>query len=598
MVARASTHHDEAPSVDEANVGDRTVVPSVISGGIGFHESGSEGSNLQLSLKSTNLFGLAGRHELRYGAQYEDISFLQGNSFTGPAFTFPNGTQTVGGAYLRILPDAEFGRIYRWNGYTGSAPVTTQHYLSWFAQDTWQIGGRLTLRPGIRWERQTLLGGDPPLCYDDEERVGDGGSGSGNPVRCEYTWTDNWGPRFGAVFDLTGSGRAKVFASLGRFFVKIPNDLAARGMSGQPRAQADYFDEAGTEPVPEGVLAGGQTWHFAQFDLYPALFANGTELTYTDELVAGVEFEAAPGLNLGVRYIHRDLSTVLEDYAQAQPLLYYLGYGGIYQQVEYMIDNISADLETIDPTDQGICQAFFEDPVNKYDAVEVTANKVFSGNWSLFASYRWSRLKGNFEGFFRSDNGQSDPAITSLFDFPTNDVSYTEIGAPMFGFQGDIRYQGTTLGEGRLPNDRPHQLKIYGTYVWRDLNLGVGFNAGSGRLMTALAANPFYGNGGEIPMTLRGSGFETVDRFRERAPADLLLDLHVGYTLRLGNSRLQLMADVFNALNNREPTYYDPDVEGPFGVPNPDFGYPKYGNWPCPAYRTPRQVRLGARFEW
>jgi hypothetical protein len=598
MVARASTHHDEAPSVDEAWVRDRTVVPNAVSGGIGFYEAGSEGSNLQLSLKSTNLFSAAGRHELRYGVQYEDISFLQANSYTGPPFTFPNGAQTVGGTLTNILPDPVFGRIYRRLGYTGPAPESTQQYLSWFAQDSWQIGGRLTLRPGIRWERQTLFGGDPPLCYDDEERVGDGGSGNGNPIRCEYTWTNNWAPRFGAVFDLTGNGTTKVFASVGRFFVKIPNDLASRAMSGQPRARGDFFDEAGAEPVPEGVLAAGQTWHFVQYDLYPSLFANDTQLTYTDELVAGLELEVTPGLNLGVRYIHRDMSTVLEDYAQAQPLLYFLGYGGVYQQVEYLIDNISADLETIDPTDAGIPQAFFEDPVHKYDAVEVTANKVFSGSWSLFASYRWSRLRGNFEGFFRSDNGQSDPALTSLFDFPTNDVSYTEIGSPMFGFEGDIRYQGTTLGEGRLPNDRPHQLKVYGTYTWRDLNLGVGFTAGSGRVMTALAANPAYGNGGEIPMTLRGTGFETVDGFRERAPADVLLDLHVAYSFRFGESRLQLMADVFNTLNNREPTYYDPEVEASFSVPNPDFGYPNYGGWPYPSYRSPRQVRLGARFEW
>jgi hypothetical protein len=599
MVARASTHHDEAPSVDETFVRDRTVVPSIVSGGIGFYESGSEGSNLQLSLKSTNLFDVAGRHELRYGVQYEDISYLQANSYTGPPFTLPNGAQTIGGTTMNILPDPVFGRIYRRQGFTGPAPKSTQQYLSWFAQDTWRIGGRLTLRPGIRWERQTLLGGDtPPLCFDDEERVGDGGSGNGNPIRCEYTWTDNWGPRFGAVFDLTGNGTAKLFASVGRFFVRIPNDLASRAMSGQPGAQADYFDEAGAQPVPEGVLAGGRTWHFRQWDLDPSHFANDTELTHTDELVAGVEFEAAPGLNLGVRYIHRDMSTVLEDYAQATPLLYFLGYGGVYQQVEYIIDNISADLETIDSSDAGIPQAFFEDPVHKYDAIEVTANKVFSGSWSLFASYRWSRLRGNFEGFFRSDNGQSDPAITSLFDFPTNDVSYTEIGVPLFGFQGDIRYQGTTLGEGRLPNDRPHQLKIYGTYTWRDLHLGVGFNAGSGRVMTALAANPFYGAGGEIPMTLRGSGFETVDGFKQRAPADVQLDLHVGYTFRFGESRLHLMADVFNTLNNREPTYYDPMVDSSFGVPNPDFGYPNYAGWPYPAYRTPRQVRLGARFEW
>ncbi len=29
--------------------------------------------------------------------------------------------------------------------------------------------------------------------------------------------------------------------------------------------------------------------------------------------------------------------------------------------------------------------------MHKYDAVEVTANKSFSDNWSLMASYRWSR---------------------------------------------------------------------------------------------------------------------------------------------------------------------------------------------------------------
>ena len=62
------------------------------------------------------------------------------------------------------------------------------------------------------------------------------------------------------------------------------------------------------------------------------------------------------------------------------------------------------------------------------------------------ASYRWSRLWGNFEGFFRNDNGQSDPAITSLFDFPTNDPSYTALGAAEH-FRGDIRFLGE-LGSG------------------------------------------------------------------------------------------------------------------------------------------------------
>ena len=86
--------------------------------------------------------------------------------------------------------------------------------------------------------------------------------------------------------------------------------------------------------------------------------------------------------------------------------------------------------------------ASFESPVHDYNAIEVTADKRLSDNWAIQASYRWSRLRGTFEGFYRDDNGQSDPGISSLYDFPTNDPSYTAIGAPRFGYLGDIRFQG------------------------------------------------------------------------------------------------------------------------------------------------------------
>ena len=152
------------------------------------------------------------------------------------------------------------------------------------------------------------------------------------------------------------------------------------------------------------------------------------------------------------------------------------------------------------------------------------------------ASYRWAKLEGNFEGFFRSDNGQADPGITSLFDFPTNDPSYTAVGVPQFGYRGDIRYQGTTLGSGRLPNDRPHQFKLYTNYAFGNLNTGLGLNVGSGRSLTALAANPGYTNSGEIPESLRGEGFETVDGFKTRTPTEFYVDLHVDYTIRFGGA--------------------------------------------------------------
>ena len=68
-------------------------------------------------------------------------------------------------------------------------------------------------------------------------------------------------------------------------------------------------------------------------------------------------------------------------------------------------------------------------PMHNYNAVELTMDRRFTNNWLLLASYRFSRLRGNYEGFFREDNGQSDPGITSLYDFPTNDPNFTRSAA-------------------------------------------------------------------------------------------------------------------------------------------------------------------------
>jgi hypothetical protein len=311
----------------------------------------------------------------------------------------------------------------------------------------------------------------------------------------------------------------------------------------------------------------------------------------------------ARGVNLGVRYIHRNISTVLEDYANASPVMYELGFPGL-AGVVYYIDNISPSLQTLNPTGvpgfENLHQPFFEDPVHKYDSIEVTANKTFSNNWSLFASYRYAKLKGNFEGFFRSDNGQSDPSISSLFDFPTNDPDYSGIGGPQFGYTGDIRYQGTTLGEGQLPNDRPHQLKLYANYSFSALNLGLGFNAGSGRRLTALAANPIYNNPGEIPLTIRGGGMQTVNGFLDASNKEVLVDMHADYTFKFGErQRLIFLADVFNLFNDQDPTNYDTFTESGFLTPNPNFGQPLQGGAAnINAFQLPRQIRVGARFEW
>jgi outer membrane receptor protein involved in Fe transport len=566
-VGRSENNIAETPSIDAWNVTDRTVVPNVHSGGIGFYEVGNRNTNLQYQAKATNVIS---SHQIRYGLEFDHIDYQNTINRTGPTFVLPDGEQSATGAEIEILPDDTYGQIYRVvRANTANLSDTTQNYLALFVQDTWKVGSRLTITPGLRYEQQKLNGSLESL-----------------------TLNNNWGPRIGATYDPTGQGRAKIYGSWGIFYQKLPNDLAARalGLDGGV-SRADYFDSLLTQPLPDGVLAANTTSHFLTQGTSADLIDPNVKSTYLDEALAGIELEVSHGLGLGVRYIHRSIPRIIED---VQPFPVVAGDLGIpgATSVNYTLTNPGPDTPV-----EGDLGASFESPIHRYDAVEVTADKRLNNHWGLQASYRYSKLRGTFEGSYRDDNGQSDPGITSLYDFPTNDPSYTAIGVPQFGYRGDIRYLGD-LGSGPLPLDRTNQIKLFGTYAFPiGLNLGAGVQFGSGKPLTALAANPVYGNAGEIPEGVRGSGFETVDGFKTRTPFEYDTNVHADYGLHLhGPQKLVFVADIFNLFDTQRALDYDPNTETTFLVLNPDLGTASRFN--LAQLQTPRQIRIGVRYDF
>jgi hypothetical protein len=571
----------ETPSVNEWRVRDNRVTPRAISGGLGFYEAGNRSESWQVQAKATNAMNWQGAHQIRYGFDYENLDFAQLTQFTGPTFKAPNGRQTATGAVLDIFPDTTFGQIYHVTlaSLTGARP-TTQHYTAVFAEDEWKIGSALTVRPGLRYEQESLAG----------------------TIVKNFELRNNWAPRIGVVWDPSGRGAAKVFVNYGRYYARVPSDLAARALSSDASITADYFDADLTRPVPDGVITTNATTGATSATHFTLLGANADQidpdakLSYYNEWIAGTEYTLPRGLNVGVRYVHRDIGRVLEDVQQYPLVAASAGLPGA-ATADYLLTNPGPNTPVVQ--DIPGATVAFETPVHTYNAVEFTANKRLGAGWSLVSSYRWSRLTGSFEGFFRNDNGQSDPGITSLYDYPTNDPTYTAIGVPEFGYSGDVRFLGAA-GEGPLPLDRTHDIKAFGSYTLKGrLNVSAGIQVQSGAPLTALAAHPVYGGAGEIPLTARGAGFETSDGFRTRTPWTRPISAGASYDLRVGGRTLRLSADVFNLFDTKTVLDYDAFSELQFNVPNADFGRAGVsGVVSGQQFATPRQIRLGVRYEF
>lgn len=558
LVGRHRGSYDERPSVDAWQVTDQTTRPATVSGGRGGYDPGSEGVSLSYQLKSTHLWG---GHEVKWGATLDTNWYDNFPSYTGPPVILPDGRQTSGGVQLSIVADPVLGKVYRVNrARLGEVRATDARYAAAFVQDRVQVDRRLSLSLGVRFEDQHLAGD-----------------------RSSVSLNDNWAPRLGVVFDPTGDGKVKLSASAGVYYAKTPNSLAVTSLTSNVRVlRADYYDPDLTQPIPDGVLAGGTTAHLLYSGSVPVQALPGTKPTYLWEGGLGAEVQVAPELALGVHYQYRDLRAAIEDVGQAA---YVLFFNGSQSAVNYVF----ANPEVGTPATVGGVGAH-EAPIRRYDALELSVDRRLAGRWSLRGSYRWSRLAGTYEGYVSNDTNQANPGLTSFFDFPSDDPSYAAIGVPQYGFRGDVRYNGR-LGAGPLPTDRTHDLKLYGTCAlpW-SVHLGAGLSARSGIPLTPRAADPVTNRVGAIGEAPRGAGILTVDGFRTRTSWESSLDLHGDLPVTVGGGRVVLMADVFNVLDTQAVTTYDQNTQRAFKLANPDFGQRT-------SYQEPRTVRLGVRLE-
>ena len=522
-----------------------------------------------------------GDHALRFGLDVEQNTINNIEQYSGGKY-YRYYTAGDGGAFNGALAEGdEYYRLLERNSNGSFETDTSAFYL----EDTWQVSDDVVLTLGIRNET-----------FDNKNAEGDS----------FIKVTNQWAPRLGASWDINGEGITKVFAHYGKYYLPVAANTNLR-LAGAELYTRRYFalDGLTADSLPTNdyfsAVTGTTVTHPEQLSdttVYDDGIANDTSSIvdgnispmYQEEYILGVQHQLNDDWVVGLRATYRDLATSIEDIAIDAGLQRYadensgvdLDLGGFDY---YVLTNPGNDMSvSVDADGDGELdniiltaeQLGYPEAERQYGSVDFTFARAWKEDWFLQGSYTWSHSWGNSEGAVRSDNGQDDSGLTTNFDQP-----------------------GLTQGaRGNLPNDRRHQVKVFGGYaVTENISVGASFNWQSGRPRNAFGYHPtdvfaqaygsesFYQNGTIVP---RGS--------LDNQPSYWALDLNAKYNTEINGAAVTFGLDVFNLFNNDRvrQTYEIADSEdsGEFEGVGTHPSDPYYGL--ADNHQTPRYVRLSA----
>lgn len=470
-----------------------------------------------------NMFTAGGTHAIQAGYGFQrttnDINtFYPGgyvNIFWGSTFTFSgqSGTGTYG--YYEV----------------NDRRVTNKagnNIHSLFVEDQWNVNPRLTLNLGVRTENERIPTFRPDFL----------------DTAFQFGFGDKLAPRLGAAYDLNGDGRVKLFGSWGLYYDWTKYELV-RGSFGAETWCIFYrgLDSLDLDSLSLSNMPGPDLWvnpgscrdrrvpSFDQ-DIDPDI-----EPMKQSSISTGVDFQVGDHSVVTVHYVHNDLLETIED----------IGYLNAQGDEGYVIGNPGKRQTAVQfPT--GATPAGFATPRPKrqYDALELGFNRRFSGNWFFSANYTLSRLWGNYAGLASSDEittpttgGGSSVAqqqSSSVFRPGGNVNRAWDLDELLWDSKGNLDVVG------RLATDRPHVLKLYGSYTtsW-GTNLGTFIYAGSGTPISTYVTST---NGADLFVNGRGD--------MGRTPTLFNTDLHVSQDFRLAQGRsVRLELTVLNLFNRK-----------------------------------------------
>jgi hypothetical protein len=495
---------------------------NIVSGGV--YGIDNERFRPQVNGSLTWVRNAAGTHNLKIGGEimYETL----GVPFRG----FEHSLQSVS-VFNNSVPNQV--RIYLAPSESLSGLWSRAAYIN----DSWQINRRLTVTAGLRWDRNR------PFLQEQT-----GPSGERYAAIDKVLLWDNFGPRFGVAYDLTGDAKTVVKVNYGKFFGFPAADFASNA---NPNSQTWYRSFAWNDPNRNGVYDRGEEGALQSVSggTLSAILDPDLQNSYQHQASTFVEREV--GSNFGVRtglvwkgprksrasynpnrpYSAFNVPTVVRD-PGIDGIANTADDGGTF--TAYGLDPAALALPIVTVTRN------FDEVVNDYYTWEISATKRRTTRWSTSASFArtWSRTDAL---------GTNNPRTPTLL----------------------INVDGDRV------NSTAWQAKAMTTI---DVPMGV-------RLISVLrhqAGNQYertfvsrlnYGNA-----TIRAEPANS-----SRTPNITIVDLRSEKTLKVANRAVSAFFDVYNIFNTNAEQAIS-SASGSFLRPS--------------AITPPRILRLGAKLAW
>jgi hypothetical protein len=392
-----------------------------------------------------------------------------------------------------------------------------------YLQDSWTIGGKLTLNAGLRTESEYIPTFNPNVEAQYKKPI-------------NFGFGDKLAPRLGVVYDVFGDSSLKVFGTYGIYY-DVMKLYMAEGAFGGFKWQTDYYtldnpdwtmiaangmvrntdhnDATGNAALSQaagGTYLGTLDWRLPSFDTIQP----GMKPVAQQEVSIGGEKKLTEDFSLSVRGIWKHLLRTIEDIGIMTPLgeQYYEGNPGS----PWIVNKF----ETLQNIPSGLTYWPQPKAIRNYYGVNFELIKRFSHNWQGGLNYTLSLTKGNYGGLSSTDEfGRNSPNVERSFDLWF--MMYQMDGTPI---------------NGTLPQDRTHYIKAYGSYTFPiGLTIGAAAYGRSGNpISTRLNFNNSYiypngyGDMGTLPFTAWA-------------------DIYAEWALRIGGKTVALNAQINNFTN-------------------------------------------------